>query len=240
MNVKELLTKERIKPDRKMDQYFLDERYLRLEAGLAELNEKDVVLEIGAGPGNLTRILAEKSRVIAIEKDRRFMKLLSIIGNVKIINDDALKIMKTISGYNKIVSNIPYGSSQEILIEILKHRWDTAILIFQKEFAEKLIKKSKLSLIMEDCCEVEIKDNIPADAFWPAAVDSSIVVIKQKKILDEELWAFLQKLYRDKNRNAGKVIKDCPAELKDRKVHSLKLDEIKSIIRRLKAGTKGI
>lgn len=222
-----------MKPDTSRDQYFLNEKYLRIEAGLACLNKNDVILEIGAGPGNLTRILAKKSRVIAIEKDMRFREILQNIKNTEIIIGDALKEMKNLQGYNKIVSNIPYSKSQEILIEMLQHGWDMAILIVQKEFAKKLMEKSKLGMIVNDCCDAKIEMTVPADAFTPNAVDSSIVILKQKKRLDMELWNFLDKIYKNKNRNAEKIFRNCGIK---KKLHELTIDEI----RRLKAAQKGI
>ena len=97
MDVKRVLKDSGIYPDKKQDQYFLvDNEIIDYEIKLAKLEKSDVVLEIGAGPGNLTEKLAKKSRVIAVERDKRFVPLLEKIENVDIINADVMKVIKSL------------------------------------------------------------------------------------------------------------------------------------------------
>lgn len=200
----------------KFDQYFLkDKSILEKEIELAELKRKDVVLEIGPGTGNLTALLSEKCKVIAIELDKSFQYNLS---NLEIIYGDAVPLIKD-QEFNKIVSNIPYSRSQDIIIEILKKKWEIAVLTVQKEFAYKLLKGSALSVIVNDCCFYEIDSIVPASSFEPEAVDSAIIVMEQKHILDEPFWKFVKKLYTKKNKNAPS----------GKKIHQLSIEELKDL-----------
>jgi len=236
MNIKQLLAIAKIVPKQEMDQYFLQsDDILNEEVFLAALNSKDTVLEVGAGIGNLTILLSEKTRVLAIEKDYSFTHILKGINNCDAVFGDALEFLESLrntekkprSSFNKIVSNIPYSISQPLLLEFFRHKWDIAVLIVQKEFAEKLISKERLGMMMADMAETKIIRDVPADAFYPKAVESAIVFIKQKKLLDDKFWDFLCML--KPNKNVSNQIKKCPTQLKSKKAHQLTLAELKKL-----------
>ncbi|MBI2233189.1 MAG: hypothetical protein HYU56_04670 [Candidatus Aenigmarchaeota archaeon] len=223
-----------IKPLKSRDQFFLqDEELLDFEVHLAKLGSKDTVLEIGAGTGNLTRKIAAHCSAIAIEIDDRFLPELGKISNTKVMHSDAMKVLadkrngKIQIPFNKIISNIPYSISQDLLIELLRHSWSIAILCVQREFAEKLQAKGKLAVAVNDCCGLRYMSDVPAEAFYPKAVNSSIIMLKQKKLLNYNFWQFLGILYRKKNKNARNIIKDAPKELAKKKVHQLTIEELK-------------
>ena len=95
----------------------IDEDLLRLMASGASLDKNDVVLEIGAGLGFLTRLLSQKCKqVIAVEVDPRLMRILRTelqdLENVKLIRGDVLKV--PIPSFNKVVSNLPFQISSPI------------------------------------------------------------------------------------------------------------------------------
>jgi 16S rRNA (adenine1518-N6/adenine1519-N6)-dimethyltransferase len=213
----------------KLHQHFLtNKRILEEEVELADINEKDIVLEIGSGTGNLTRLLAKKAPVLAIEKDEKFISSLKQIKNVTVFHQDAIEFLKENHGFTKIVSNIPYYLSQPILLELLKNKWETCILLVQREFAEKAINGGKLALLVEDCCKVEIVGHVKAEDFEPTGIDSTFLVLNQKNIMDEQFWDFLESAYKMKNKNASKL-ENCPASLRKKKIHQLTLEEIRSI-----------
>ena len=230
MDIKKLLEIAKITPKKDFDQYFLtDDRTLAEEVALAKLTPKDTVLEVGAGIGNLTLHLAKKSKVLAVEKDYGFTHVLKSMPNTETIMGDALEFLAPMRGkkiFNKIVSNIPYSISQELLLEFFRHEWDIAVLIVQKEFAQKLASKERLGMIMSDMAEVKVGRTIPASYFYPIAVPSSIVVIKQKKKLDEAFWQFLCSLKPNKN---ASMTKNAPTVLAKKKVHQLTLGELKTL-----------
>ena len=239
MNIKQLLSIAKITPNPALDQYFLqDDSILSEEVSLAQLGGSDVVLEVGAGLGNLTILLSKKAKVVAVEKDYAFSHILKGIGNTNVIMGDALEFLESLRNkasqpkhtplsFNKIASNIPYSISQPLILEFFRHKWCTAVLIVQKEFAEKLISKERLGMLMMDIADVNIVRQIPAGAFYPKAVESDLILIKQKKILDDKFWNFLCTL--KPNKNATNQVKKCPKELGQKKIHQLTLTELKKL-----------
>jgi 16S rRNA (adenine1518-N6/adenine1519-N6)-dimethyltransferase len=228
MNVRQVLAENDIAPSRRQDQHFLvDEEILDYEIKLANLENDDIVLEIGAGIGNLTEKITKKAKVIAIESDRRFLPLLENLDNVEIINANALSVIRKLN-FNKVISNIPYAISQSLLLTLLKTEWQVAVLVVQREFAKKL-KNGKLAILLEDCADVKIIDGISADAFYPRGVASSIVVLKQKALMDDKFWGFLNRAYRSRNRDVKNVFPDCGEAVAKKKVHQLTSKELKSL-----------
>ncbi len=244
MNIKHLLAIAKITPNPKLDQYFLhDDKILAEEVGLAKIGRDDAVLEVGAGIGNLTIVLSKKpAKIIAVEKDYSFSHVLKNIPNTQVFLGDALEFLESLRTakaetktplkrstivFNKIVSNIPYSISQPLLLEFFRHKWDIAVLIVQKEFAEKLMSKERLGLVMSDIAEVSIIKNVPANAFYPTAVPSSLVLVKQKKLLDDGFWSFVSAL--KPNKDVSNQAKNYPKNLAKKKVHQLTLTELKSL-----------
>jgi len=173
--------------------FLIDEAIARKEIEYCDISKKDVVLEIGAGKGILTKILAAKSKkVIAVEIDKHLynnLKKLFLNQNIILINDDILKInFNDIPKFNKIVSNLPFQISLPITIKILDYDFNKAVLIYQKEFAERMIAKagdknySRLSLLIYYKSVCKLIENIPNIKFSPAPkIDSSIVEIIPRK-----------------------------------------------------------
>lgn len=155
-----------ITPLKKLGQNFLINQSIINEfLEKADLNQKDIILEIGSGTGNLTEKIAKKVKtVIAVEKDPTLVKILKEnlkrknIKNVKIIQDDIQKIFNSnflIFNYKKykIVANLPFYLTAPLIrqfLELLKNCPETMTLIIQKELAQricalpsKIIKKEK-------------------------------------------------------------------------------------------------
>ncbi len=233
MDIKKILAETNLRPDKMQGQYFLqDDEIIEYEIKLAELERNDVVLEIGAGIGNVTEKIAKKSKVIAVERDKRFIPLLEKLQNTEIINDDALRVIKNLS-FNKVISNIPYAISQKLLLELLKREWQIAVLMVQREFAKKL-KNGKLAVLLNECAEMKIIGNIAADVFYPRGVASSIIVLRQKQLVDEKFWIFLNSAYRNKNKDVKNVFPGCDEAIARKKVHMLTSDELRSLYQRVK------
>ena len=123
----------------KLGQHFLMDRDTTMRiASYAELKPEDRVLEIGPGPGNLTEALASRAaRVYAVEIDPDLAAELSgRFSNVQVIEGDALKV--ELPDYNKIVSNLPYQISSRITYRLLSRPFETAVLMYQWEFAKRM------------------------------------------------------------------------------------------------------
>jgi len=164
-------------------QHFLNDcAILDRIARYADLKASDVVLEIGPGTGFLTEVLASRSKqVYAIEVDPELASgLKGRFPNVDIIQGDALKL--DLPGYNKIVSNLPYQISTKITLRLLPRPFDLAVLMYQKEFAMKMVAGpgspdyGRLSVITAHYARAEIMESVPRSAFRPEPhVDSAIV-----------------------------------------------------------------
>jgi len=168
----------------KLSQNFLiDESIAERQVNYANLNENDFVLEIGAGNGILTKKIAKIAKVIAVEIDERFIPKLKNIKNVEVINEDVTKIDLNDIYFNKVISNIPYHISSEITFKLLEKKFELGILMYQKEFAERLVARegknySRLSVMAYSKADIEILEIVPKKAFRPVPkVDSCIVKV---------------------------------------------------------------
>jgi len=159
----------------------------------ASLQLTDVVLEVGSGFGFLSQLLSKKCRkVLAIEKDKRIVPILreqlGNVGNVQILEGDVLKVV--IPDFDKVVSIPPYQISSDLLLWLFSRRFDCAVCIFQREFANRLVASvgtedySWLTVFTHHYAQVDLFDPVPKYLFFPQpAVDSIIVrLIKRKPI----------------------------------------------------------
>lgn len=154
------------------------------------------VLEIGPGPGGLTRgLLAEGARrVLAIEKDPRCMSALAEIadrypGRLTVINADALELDATehLTAPIKIAANLPYNVGTELLVRWLTPPewppfWDSLTLMFQREVAQRIVAApgskayGRLALLAQWRADARIVLDLPPEAFSPPPKVSSAVV----------------------------------------------------------------
>jgi 16S rRNA (adenine1518-N6/adenine1519-N6)-dimethyltransferase len=190
----ELLTllKERgIRLSKRSGQHLvMDPTVLERMVEYAELSRDDTVLEIGAGLGNLTELLAARAgKVRAIEKDKRLLDLamekLRNQANIKLILGDALKV--SLPDFQKVVANIPYSISSDLTFKLLEKRFRLAVLMYQKEFAERLVAKpgsenyGRLTVNVYYRATAELLDDVPPEAFFPQPeITSTIVRIRPR------------------------------------------------------------
>jgi 16S rRNA (adenine1518-N6/adenine1519-N6)-dimethyltransferase len=151
----------------------------------AGLESEDVVLEIGAGIGNLTERLAKKAKkVIAIELDPALVNVLhdrfDNAGNVEIIFGDALKV--DFPQFDKVVSNLPYSISSELTFKLLRYKFKLGVLMYQYEFAARMVSPpnckdySRLTVDTYYFADASILMKVPKGAFQPAPeIDSAVV-----------------------------------------------------------------
>jgi len=159
--------------------------------GYAELSRDDVVFEIGAGVGNLTLLLATRSgKVIAVERDRKLIKVLGerLRGhsNIELLCGNVLHI--ELPKFNKVVANLPYGISSDITFKLLDHGFESAVLMYQREFAERLVAKSgsddysRLTVNAYYRASVEFLGGVLPKAFFPQPkVTSAIVRLRPRE-----------------------------------------------------------
>ena len=162
------------------------------EVEYAQIDPDDVVLEIGPGKGVLTQILAEKARqVVAIEFDDRLVSYLNSVlpENVMVVHADAVRFdFSEIPRFTKVVSNLPYQISSPITFKLLKYQFVKAVLIYQKEFADRMVARcgdsgySRLSVGVYYKSHCIIREILPPTCFYPRPlVDSAIVEMIPRK-----------------------------------------------------------
>jgi 16S rRNA (adenine1518-N6/adenine1519-N6)-dimethyltransferase len=188
----------------------------------ASLTQSDVVLDIGAGFGFFTRFLGDHCRsVLAVESDARLVQALreqlKDARNVKIIEGDVLKVQ--IPQFNKVVSIPPYNISSRLLMWLFGRDFDCAVLVFQKEFANRLVASigsgdyGWLTVFTYYHVEVELLDSVPRWMFYPQPeVDSIVVRLKSRKLppfklKNEELFKeIVRSLFTQRNRKVRNAI----------------------------------
>jgi 16S rRNA (adenine1518-N6/adenine1519-N6)-dimethyltransferase len=220
---KRLLRTFRIVPNRLLGQNFMVEPALfeRLSE-CAALGKADVVLDVGAGFGFLTRFLAAKCKsVIAIEKDPRVAAVLreqlNGAGNVAIIAGDVLKA--ELPEFNKLIAIPPYYLSSRLVLWLLERKVACAVLVLQREFANRLVAGvgtedyGWLTVVACHGAEVELFDAVPKELFYPQPeVDSVIVRLKPWKtapfkVKDKAFFKQMVRwLFTERNKKLGNAL----------------------------------
>ena len=198
-------------------------------------DQDELILEIGPGPGALTRgiLLNDASKVLAIEKDNRCLDALAELkaasdDRLEILEEDALRVnyediqqsneVKTL----KIIANLPYNISTELLMNWVEYRpiISGLVLMFQKEVALRLCATpqtksyGRLSVLTQLRFSAKIAFDVPPSAFKPAPkVTSSIVVLKPKEMYPEgDLWACIKTItkqaFAQRRKMLRKTMKD--------------------------------
>ncbi|MGD2157516.1 MAG: 16S rRNA (adenine(1518)-N(6)/adenine(1519)-N(6))-dimethyltransferase RsmA [Anaerolineales bacterium] len=193
LKIPDLLRKFGLRPNKRLGQNFLvDETALKRVVDAANILKEDVILEVGAGVGNLTRLLARgANKVIAVEIDQNLLpplrKVLSGFENVQIVYGDILALdlnrLITSSQY-LVVANIPYYITSSLIQHLLEaeNKPKRMVLTVQSEVGIRICAQpndmSLLALSVQVYGEPHIVGRIPAEDFYPTPeVDSSIVHI---------------------------------------------------------------
>ena len=223
---KDILNENGIKLNRNLGQNYLIDKNKRDQIiDFGNITKDDVVLEIGTGIGTLTIELAKRAKkVIAIEQDSNICEILAKrlekenIDNVELINDDALKV--DFAPFNKIISNLPYQISSPITFKFLDYDFDLAILMYQKEFAQRMNGEvgsknySRLSAMLYFKCDVEKLTDVSCESFIPKPqIDSTVVKLtpKENTIAEDDFKTyskFTKALFQHRNKKIRNALID--------------------------------
>lgn len=212
--LREVIARHKLTARKSLGQHFLlDLNLTRRIVEAANIVDGVTVVEIGAGPGGLTRALLESpaSRVIAIEPDIRALdalyELVQVSGNrLTLIEGSALKmnIVGLVSSPAQMVANLPYNIATKLLLECLPQvtAFKRLTLTFQKEVAERIVARpgtkfyGRLSVIVQWLCEARILFHIPARAFtpMPKVVSSVVDILPRPRPLDVARMGSLERV----------------------------------------------
>ncbi len=195
--LKDVISRHQLRAKKSLGQNFLLDLNLtsKIARYAGNLDQFDI-LEIGPGPGGLTRSLLHEGarKVVAIEKDNRCIEALEEIqatfpGRLKLLQGDALSTNASehLADPVRIIANLPYNIGTELLVRWLTSKtwpsfWQSMTLMFQKEVANRIVASpgskayGRLSVMSQWRCDTKIAFNIPATAFTPPPkVESALV-----------------------------------------------------------------
>ena len=195
--LKDVISRHQLRAKRSLGQNFLLDLNLtsKIARYAGNLDQFDI-LEIGPGPGGLTRSLLHEGarKVVAIEKDNRCIEALEEIqatfpGRLKLLQGDALSTNASehLADPVRIIANLPYNIGTELLVRWLTSKtwpsfWQSMTLMFQKEVANRIVASpgskayGRLSVMSQWRCDTKIAFNVPATAFTPPPkVESTLV-----------------------------------------------------------------
>lgn len=195
--LKDVISRHKLRAKKSLGQNFLLDLNLtsKIARYAGNLDQFDI-LEIGPGPGGLTRSLLHEGarKVVAIEKDNRCIEALEEIqatfpGKLKLLQGDALSMNASehLADPVRIIANLPYNIGTELLVRWLTSKtwpsfWQSMTLMFQKEVANRIVASpgskayGRLSVMSQWRCDTKIAFNVPATAFTPPPkVESTLV-----------------------------------------------------------------
>ncbi|MCL2748956.1 MAG: 16S rRNA (adenine(1518)-N(6)/adenine(1519)-N(6))-dimethyltransferase RsmA [Alphaproteobacteria bacterium] len=195
--IAEMMREAGLEPKKQLGQNFLFDLNLTLKIARAVPDiANSVVIEVGPGPGGLTRalLMSGAKKVIVIEKDKTAAPILEKIsavadGRLEIIYGDALKLPSPAKGNYAICANLPYNVGTELLIRWLHDFKNVAsmTLMFQREVAERIVARvrhpqyGRLAVLISMVADAKILFNVPNTAFVPQPkVQSAVVQIIPK------------------------------------------------------------
>ena len=211
--LREVIARHGLSTRKALGQHFLldlnlTRRIVRAAGSLAGMT----VVEVGPGPGGLTRALLESdaAEIVAVERDARCIPALEELqavsdGRLRIVEDDALSVdyRALASGPRAIIANLPYNVATPLLIGWLKDidAFASLTLMFQKEVADRIAAPpggktyGRLSVISQWRAEIRRDLTVPARAFTPPPkVDSAVVTLTPRQAPEPAEWAFLERV----------------------------------------------
>ena len=182
-------------------------------ADFAKIRKSDIVLEVGTGMGILTPLLCTKAKsVISVEKDPvlygKAKTRFAGWKNLVLEQGDAFSMDLV---FDVLVSNLPYSESRNAVEWLVQRNFSHAVVMFQKEFAQKLLAKQgrcrkAVSVLAGYCLQMAPLMDVGADSFQPAPkVASTIMLLKHEKTVSGDLVAAVNRLFSFRRKSVRNV-----------------------------------
>ena len=245
-----------LRPKKRWGQNFLNDpnitkKIINLLGDIAD----EKILEIGPGNGALTKQIYAK-KITAVEIDKELCNNLEKIetSNLLIINENFLKTNLDDISFNKVVGNLPYNISSQIIFKILNQpHWNKAVFMIQKELADRIISKEgsrqygRISVMIQSICNVKKEFNVSANCFFPKPDVESTVISLEKKKLEQFDYKNLEQVVRTSFSQRRKKLKNTLSAIvdynelekfSDKRAEMLSVDDFIQISKIIKIKTK--
>ncbi len=204
-----------MKKRQRLGQHFLkSEKIAENIVAAAKITKHDTVLEIGTGRGILIPFLCKKAKKItSFETDKKLhhdAKVNYYSSNLKLKLGDGFKSKEN---FTVFVSNLPYSKSRDTIEWLIQKKFSRAVIMVQKEFAEKLQTKSKkerkaISVLAQYAFDIEPIIKVNKTNFFPQPkVDSVVLKLKSKNAVSKELIKTVNKLFSYRRKTLQNILK---------------------------------
>ena len=207
----------------------------------AKISKTDVVFEIGTGLGILTPLLCKNAKkVISIDADRNLIKK----AKSELIQFDNL-VLKWGDGFKQkdeftiFVSNLPYSKSKDAIEWLAQNSFSHGVIMVQKEFAEKLLATSKnrraVSIIATYALDIKKISDVGKNNFSPPPkIDSVILQISKKTIIDKKLVSIINDIFSYRRKTVKNILKQFNKQSTiEKRVDDLSGDEIVDLAKQI-------
>jgi 16S rRNA (adenine1518-N6/adenine1519-N6)-dimethyltransferase len=177
------------------------------------LGKDEAVCEAGTGNGILTEELCKRAKRVASYEVDRALHARALAGlafpNLELVNAD---LFKADAEFDVFVSNLPYSRSRDALEWLAVRKFDRAIIMIQKEFAQKLLARSSdenyraISVIASHCFSIEPLFDVDKDSFEPPPkIESTVLRLVPKNIVTKQTIVNVNRLFSQRNKKASTV-----------------------------------
>jgi len=228
-----------MKKRQKLGQHFLKSKTIAESiVNAAKITNKDTVLEIGTGKGNLIPFLCQNAKkVISVEYDKNLYDAAKLnfsgMPNLFLKLGDGFKIDED---FTIFVSNLPYSKTRYAIEWLIQRKFSLAIIMVQKEFASKLLDKKKaISVLANYALEIDEIYKVNKNNFSPPPkVDSVVLQLKKRRIVSKELIITVNKLFSFRRKTIQNILKKFGKNVESKKrLDDLTGDEIIRIAKQI-------
>ena len=225
-----------------LGQHFLNSKPIaELIVKEARISKNDVVFEIGTGLGILTPLLCKNAqKVISVDADRNLIKKakseLTQFDNLALKWGDGFKQKDEFSIF---VSNLPYSKSKDAIEWLAQNSFSHGVIMVQKEFAEKLVATSKsrraVSIIATYTLDIKKISDVDKNNFSPPPkIDSVILKISKKTIMDKKLISTINDIFSYRRKTVKNILKQFNKQSTiEKRVDDLSGDEIVNLAKQI-------